>query len=97
MLKAVQTALQKLKNGGTVDGAKALCSPEMLCQIPLWKVWTVLMSFFYLHGICSWQLMMIFFGKKGALHEIHSLRVVWLNFVNRDIPCFCFIVYASFG
>ena len=45
MLKAVQTAWQKLKNGGTLDDAKAVCSPEMLCQIPLWKVWTVLMSF----------------------------------------------------
>ncbi|KAL2938734.1 Protein ENHANCED DOWNY MILDEW 2 [Bienertia sinuspersici] len=39
-VKAVRAALQKLNNGGTVDDAKSVCSAEMLCQIPFWKVYT---------------------------------------------------------
>ncbi|KAK9663925.1 hypothetical protein RND81_14G006700 [Saponaria officinalis] len=36
-VKAVREALQKLDNGGSVDDAKAVCSAEMLRQIPSWK------------------------------------------------------------
>lgn len=51
-VKAVQTALQKLKNGGTVDDAKAVCSPEMLRQIPLWKRKLEIYLGPFLHGMC---------------------------------------------
>lgn len=50
-VKAVQTALQKLKNGGTVDDAKAVCSPEVLHQIPLWKRKLEIYLGPFLHGM----------------------------------------------
>ncbi|XP_062191405.1 protein ENHANCED DOWNY MILDEW 2-like isoform X2 [Phragmites australis] len=36
-VQAVQAALQKLENGGTVDDAKAVCEPDVLRQLTRWN------------------------------------------------------------
>ncbi|KAL3509979.1 hypothetical protein ACH5RR_029380 [Cinchona calisaya] len=36
-VKAIQAALKKLEDGGTIEDAKALCEPEVLNQIIRWK------------------------------------------------------------
>ncbi|XP_057525965.1 protein ENHANCED DOWNY MILDEW 2-like [Amaranthus tricolor] len=50
-VKAVQTALQMLNNGGTVEDAKAVCSVEMLQQIPMWKKKLDIFLAPFLHGM----------------------------------------------
>lgn len=68
-VQAVQAALQKLENGGTVDDAKAVCEAEVLRQITRWnnKLRVYLAPF--IHGMrytsFGWH-----FTKKEKLIEI---------------------------
>lgn len=74
-VKAVQTALQTLNNGGTIDDAKAVCSPEVLRQIPLWKRKLEIFLGPFLHGM-RYQSYGRHFTKMEKLQEVVD-RLYW--------------------
>jgi len=37
-LQAIQTALQRLEEGGSIEEAKAICDPGVLHQLFIWQV-----------------------------------------------------------
>lgn len=38
LLQAIQIALQRLEEGCSIEEAKAICDPEVLHQLFIWKV-----------------------------------------------------------
>lgn len=86
-VNAVRTALQMLENGETIDAAKAVCSAEMLLQIPLWKKRLDVYLAPFIHGL-SYSSYGRHFTKSDKLQEIIE-RLHWYVQDGDTIVDFC--------
>ena len=45
--QAIRAALQKFENGGNIEDAKAVCGPDILNQMVIWKVLRYFINLFF--------------------------------------------------
>lgn len=98
-MQAIQTALQKLEEGGCVDDAKAICEPGILYQTFNWKVKARKFKLLFLCSKHDFQVLICFYVFAFML--VHcNVDADKFPSIKHDsfkllLSC-CFYIYACF-